>query len=317
MSRKLYFIIFVVILFSGCSSSPYFREGVFNEQGLQTEYVKSLVKPSTDIFTFIDSVYAVKTEKYSEHIVLVEPWEYTQNYLRNRQDVDISNYNSPKVYGVYCSAKGGMLYYWKRYSDEYNFDKLFVCEIDGKVDSASVYRIIQEGSLDSQFPFRIKTMFVTKNWFEDYLKNTKTETFVSDNNELLLKYLYSDSSGRNQYSARITFENKAKTPMEINLLNSKIIVNGAEYSVDYKRSYDNKRVEWKHYNHLDLFVRDDTFTKMKLNPGEVFSAGITFMVPGLKENDFKDMIFMFDNIKFSGFQVKTYYEIDRLLKKEQ
>jgi hypothetical protein len=301
--KKLIPIFILAICLSGCLGRQYFTEGVLIERNLQKEKIVQLANNSDNIVDFINEVYATPPQQIFEN-------KFSTGYILSKTSkVNIWDLD---IFKIYCSEKKGVMYKWLSPEIPYGvISRIFyVCEIDGEINSA-LQCDVKRNENRKTFPYLVYVYYLEKDLLKKQLANKiEYNAFISSNN--VARFLLKSGSYKNDYLVEINYQNKTGSPKAINFNNLKVQVSGITYDVDFK--------SWESYfgGFRDYFVVNNEKTdetKIKLNPNQsIQSCVMNISIPGLSlknESDFKDIIFILDDVECNNFAKTSLYSIQK------
>lgn len=294
----IYALLLSVICYGCLTIGPTIKDVVIKDGRFQAAYVKNVAISSANLFVFVDSIYEKGFKKTSDLYVAEET-----KLSKSKQPENFQFHWDINIFKTYCSAKNGKLYSWVNGS--YVPDFFYVCEIDNSISAVMDIRTF--GRQSDVFPYEHSIEYRTPESFQEFIRKANAESYVSENKQIAIKDVGNIQGGGKRYDMKIRLANDTKVPYDINVLNSKIVVKGVEYSMDFNFWKRKGPIEWDEYN--GTFIDGSNMSRLKLNPGQSFYGKTSTAVYGLANNDFSDTSFLFDHIKLANFKKVRDYDL--------
>lgn len=304
----------------GCGIfEPRYKEGLLVGQNLQEDQVKVLAKDSSDSIDFASKIYTKPAiARSNDHL---KP----ESIITDRLTYNIWE---KEFFKIYCTEKGGELFYWLVNRNHGAFsgfrghsNEFLTCEKDGVVESAMLNEAYGR---DSQtLPYEIQITYAASDYFKVALANKKLNGYISGNGILAFpstaifnaesKYQYVSDN----YTVLFDYTNITQEPVEMDILKSTITIHGTKYNVIFDKSRDGKdQVDWNFYNDgnsRDIFIGPEgrRHSKLRFNPGQRLYGEFKIKIPGrtkLSEQDIEKLTFNLDGIECKDFWFFSYYE---------
>lgn len=317
-NKVLTLSMFLLIIFMYGCITPYFKEGVLKDNRIQQEYIQNLAKQSSDIFDFIQKIYATSPIVEGEYMVVSKA-------ISERSSL---NYWDTNVFREYCNSKNGKLFSLSFNRNYYAFSgfngiskAFYTCEINNEIDAALIYEVYGRGyAYSGQYPYEIYKKYTKKEGFYKLISEFKLEGFTSDNKIITIpatqvnkKHVISD-----QYSFLFYYKNNTDKPQTFDFLNSSYVtIRGVKYDINF--SDGKEPINWLFYQWADasnygVFVGEEgkKLSKLRFNPTQKIYGEVAFRIPGLtslKEEDLSDFVIVIDGKAYTNFKKMSYYEL--------
>lgn len=270
-----------------------YKDGILVDRKIQENKVRELANSSKDIIEFAYKTYVGPFE------------EHSSIHVRAKASGSQNSYNfgfflETDIFKIFCSEKNGKLYQWGLGGYELRGRvnaKMFTCERNGDVDSILLYE--SKAIRSEANPYLLEARFGTKAYFQEYISKNQLHGFMSSNGVITFpsSRIYHPSIPyqliSDRYTVRLYLKNNEKTPIDVNIHNSYVLINGTQYDLKFDSS-DNRNV-----------------SKLHLNPGQEIDENINFKIPGLTKIDLdsmKNIIFQLDSIRCANFKQINYYD---------
>lgn len=328
---RLYFVAGFSLLLSACTSlaPAKFKEGLIVNNQIQYANIEAIARSSRDAVDFASKVYIRPSDKKEPGAHIVEKF-----WVADKSFVDQKRYNNEdrQVFSTYCKSKNGELFQWDTdsgstfYGRFRGINKRFItCEVNSEIESALLHE--SYGRDSTVYPFETFTTFANGSYVEKLFTEGKVKGYTSSNGMITLPQtkLYDPTdrfrSASDSYSVIFNFQNTTSRPIEINLLNSYVMVNGSRYDLGFDKGRAGKDViSWKNYSSDDesqgVFVGENGshLGKLRFNPGQKMTGEFSFHIPGLTKlsaEDVNKFALQLDGINCDGFKLVSYYDLNK------
>lgn len=317
MIKKLVTVLGIAMVMGGCAKT--YREGLIIDRKLQESQLKQIASSSNNVIDYATQLY------------IAEPKSKGTDYVTVARDISERphfNYWESDFIKHYCNDKSGSLYQWYVSRNDYAYGgfrgvnkQLVTCEKNNKIDSAIIYEWYTR---DSQaFPYEVYKTFATGDYTYNLLEKSKLSGYKSSNSVLTFPStrVYDPNSKfqfvHDGYTFIFDYKNNTKKPVEINLLNSSVTINGVKYDMGFEKNRNGQDIiDWTFYNNNEannVFVGEEgtKLSKLKFNPGQHLYGEFKIKIPGvtkITEEDLKTVIVQLDNIICENFNKISYYD---------
>jgi len=322
--------IFPAVLFPlliGCNPAIFghtYHEGVLKNQVLQNARVAEAAKQSSDVFSFASVIYSSSAKARGDDFIVLD------DGFSDRSYGDMSSYIDTAVLKIYCTEKGGELFKWSVQGDYHAYSgfqgiskSFFACEIGKKVSAVLIYEDFGRGQdYLGPMPYRQKMTLGTEKYFSSLIKEYKLEGFVSKNGMVTIpsakitdaKTHKAPISGIQTFL--FSFRNDTQEPVEINMLNSHVMLKGATLPIDF--TFRDEPIFWQDYNNLfqGCFIGEGNkyMSSLRFNPGQKFSGQVLYSITGLPkltEDDIAGLTLVLDGNICKDFQKISFYDLQK------
>jgi hypothetical protein len=328
---QFYFVVAISLFLGACSSlAPVkFKEGLVVNNQVQYTNIEDLARSSSNAVDFASKVYIGKSDKKDADSYVVDKF-----WVADKSYVDQKRYNKEdrQVFSTYCKSKNGEIFQWdadsrtSQYGQFRGINKRFVtCEVNSEIESAMIHE--SYGRDSTVFPFETFTTFANGIYVEKLFREGKVKGYTSSNGIITLPQskLY-DTADKvrfvsDTFTVIFNYQNTSTRPVEINLMNSYATINGSRYDLGFDKGRSGKDViSWKSYSggaeSQGVFVGDNgsQLGKLRFNPGQMLQGEFSFHIPGLTKlsaEDMKTFALQFDGIACDGFQLVSYYDLNK------
>lgn len=315
-------ILTILFTLNGCLLSSSYKEGLLvsngplSSQTLNKQAVANIAKNSKDIIDYCNNIHTNKPEvefddRYKEQHTLTGRFSY-DGYL----DTDF--------YTTYCGAKNGKLM-------ESHYGGLIVanskaaglgrrilsCEINDKIESVMTSVIYDYDT--KSFPYETQVYFGNESYLSDFIKSNKLYGYESSNkmivfpSSLVSNYENNEEISVTRFSVLFNYENNSKKPVDINLFNSYLVIDGAKYDLGFERDKNgNDFIHWTFYQggKKSSGVLPKNMAQLRFNPGQKLTGEFSFKIPGkseMTEDEIKTLEIYIDGIKCADFKPIDYH----------
>lgn len=312
------------VLMSACSLAPTkFKEGIILNNQIQNAGIDSIARTSSDVIDFARNIYINQAEKKDADSVVVEKFPVADKNFVDQKMYEIVD---RQIFSKYCNAKNGNIYQWDtdRNTTEYGLfrginKRIITCEINSKIEAALLHESFSKDS--SIYPYETFTTYANGRYIDKIFEEGKVKGFSSSNGILTIPQIkiHDPSSKFNSesdiYKVSFKYKNTTSQPVEINFINSYVMLNGIRYELG---RYGKETISWSSYNNLNQNVfageKNDFRSKLKFNPGQKFEGEFKMVIPGLTrltEVDMNNLVVQLDGITCDGFKMVTYYDVNK------
>lgn len=286
---------------------------------MQETTVKSIASTSSNVVEFASKIYNKQPIKSGPDFITADT---------DITDKKSTQYWESDFFKVYCNEKNGKLYRWNANRNNYAFRGFYgysknitTCEINNKVESSLIYEWYSSNS--TVYPYEVIKTFSNNNYLLSFFDNNKLHGYTSSNSIVTFPevYISSKNNYNDLYSIIFNYNNNTNKPVEINLFNSYVTINGAKYSLAFDKGRNGQdTVEWLFYSwnneSYGVFVGQEgsKLGKLRFNPGQKLYGEFKFKIPGLTKISAEDMNsfeFFIDGIKSNNFKKMPYYEANK------
>lgn len=315
--------LYALFLLSSCILPPHFKDEVIVNNKLQLTYIRNIARQSSDIFDFVQKIYAtisVDREYRVVHQAISKKLSIDDLFAYSWTDWDSYAWDRD-VFKEYCSVKNGKVFSLELFSGSgisYFWGisrKFYTCEINGEVDAALIYEVYKGNS--GEYPYEIIKKYSKKEGFYKLLKEYKLEGFTSNDMVITIPLTQINRPLKSdEYVLIFNYYNNTSAPEIFDFLNTNYVnIKGLRYDIDFRLESEPKKVKWTSFN-PEAFVTKGDFSKVRVQPKQNVTGIIAFRIPSvisLKEEDLSDLVISIDNRIYTNFKKVFLYEV---LKKE-
>jgi len=315
----LAFASFLSINLSGCLLPSTFKEGFIVDRKLQEGAARNVAKNSTDILDYASKIYNEKPKQaYNDHVTPETPLSEKLDYRLWATD----------FFRIYCNEKAGTLNQWQfdRSANAYSYTrgvgkKIISCEKENNIESLLLYEAYKRDS--TVYPYETNVTFANSTFLNDFLNKNLLYGFVSSNGVVTfpMTRIYDPSAKfkfvSDQYNVIFNYENNTNKPVDINLFNSYVTINGSKYDLGFEKGRQGQDViDWSFYSwgqeSQGVFVGQEgsKLGKLRFNPGQKLRGEFKFKIPGrteINEKDMNNFVFVIDGINCDNFKKSDYF----------
>lgn len=309
----------IAINVSGCASPSVFKEGFIVDGKVQEAAASNAAKSSTGILDYASKIYREKPKQtYGDHVV-------TETSLTEKLDYRLL---ATDFFRIYCNEKTGILKQWQFNSNATAYSyargvgrKVIACEKGDGIDSLLLYETDKSDS--AALPYETNVIFANGTLLNDFIERNRLYGFESSNGLVTfpMSRIYDPSAKfkyfSDQYAVIFNYENDTNKPVDINLFNSYVTINGSKYTLDFEKGTQGQDViDWTFYSSdkdsQGVFVGQEGSTsgKLRFNPGQKLNGEFKFRIPGrteISEKDMADFVFVIDGITCDHFKKIDYF----------
>lgn len=318
-------VLFVFGSLSGCLLPSTFKEGFIIDRKLQDEAVRNAARNSSNAVDFASKIYNEKSKQtFDNHVVAETPMTERADYKLWATD----------FFRIYCDEKSGTLKQWQfnragvAYSNTRGIGKkIITCENGNIVDSVLIYETYKRDS--TVYPYETNVTFAEGSFLKDFIDRNFLHGFVSSNGVVTFPFtrIYDPSAKfkllSDDYTLIFDFANNTNKPVEINLFNSYVIINGSRYDLGFEKGrHGQELIDWTFYSwgkdSQGVFVGQEgsKLGKLRFNPGQKLHGEFRFKIPGITAitaADMKNLAFVIDGINCDNFKETDYFTQNKKL----
>lgn len=289
--KKIMLMSLFVLVFSesgwaimGWNNPPVYNANIIKDDQFQREYVATIASQSENFADFLNKIYALKAEKINSggissflitrESAFGEPDAYSKWEEPRGKRYDI------EVFRTYCGTKNGKVYKWQTN---------YTCEVNNEIVMAQGFNARQKSNILSNF-YHETYYYVDGKAFYEYFQRRDFPIYSSNDGDITIR---PDPIHAGSLDFNINLTNHAKAPIDINMLNSRIFMKGAEYKIRFKDK--------------------PGLATISLNPDESFVANANVNVKYVTENDILASKVVLDTEEYSNFKRISPYEVQRQL----
>jgi len=310
---------FVTVNLSGCLLPSTFKEGFIVDRKLQEETARNAARNSKGAVDFASKIYNEKSKQaFVDHVITETPLSEKLDYRLWATD----------FFRIYCNEKGGNLNQWQfdRSASAYSYTrgvgkKIITCEKANNADSLLLYEAYKRDS--NVYPYETNVTFANGTFLKEFLDKNYLYGFVSSNGVVTfpITRIYDPAAKfkfvSDDYTVFFDYENTTNKPVEINLFNSYVTINGSKYDLGFEKGRQGQEViNWTFYSwgqeSYGVFVGQEgsKLGKLRFNPGQKLRGEFKFKIPGktqILEKDMDSFSFVIDGINCDNFKKTDYF----------